>query len=128
MRDLMESRPMTVIPKPSKPQLALLLEVMRWGMIAAPGGRIFGPTGIKAANATITACRRHGWLRSIDDNGRRYWTVTRDGYAAAHSVAPIAVAAAGQRGADRLTIAMTKPGRMDRIHAYALAEQEDGNA
>lgn len=110
--------------KPSAPQLALLLEVMKWGMTAAPARRIFGPHGIKVTGATIDACRRHDWLHSVDVAGHRYWTVTRDGYAAAHAADPVGVEVFARRGADRLAIATAQPGRLDRIHALALAEHD----
>ena len=114
----------TATRKPSPPQLALLLEVMNWGMIAAPARRIFGPHGIKVTGATIDAVRRHGWLRSVDVNERRYWTVTRAGYAAAHAADPVGVEVFARRGADRLAFATAQPGRLDHIHALALAEQD----
>lgn len=114
----------TVIRKPSAPQLALLLEVMQWGMIAAPARRVFGPNGIKVTISTIDASKRHGWLRKVEVNGRGYWTVTRDGYEAARAVDPLAVTASAKRGADRLAFATAKPGRLDSIHALALAERE----
>lgn len=110
--------------KPSPPQLALLLEVMQWGMIAAPARKIFGPNGIKVTSSTIVAAKRHGWLRSVDVNDRRYWTVTRDGYDAADAVDPLAVKASVKRGADRLAFATAQPGRLDHIHALALAERD----
>lgn len=113
---------MVAIRKPSTPQLALLLEVMYWGMIAVPARRIFGPNGIKVNSSTIDACKRHDWLRLVDHNGRRYWTVTRDGYEAARALDPLAVEASAKRGADRLAFATAKPGRLDSIHALTLAE------